>query len=345
MDRTIIIRFDARTLVLAGAVLIMVAAWLPWTSMPTFVVGELARSGLPAGGLLTFALAVLAGLSLLLPWRPWSRVSMPAAILAALINLIALAAFARIIQYAALLELDLTAHLSSVGSGLYVTFAGAWLMLFGGLSDGAPAGLLTFNHGWIGYTAWGGLIVVVLTACLCAWSIGLMMRPYTLDTGQQAAATFGPAPTAFLVTPLVGVQLAPLGGANANPVNPPTATLVAGARLGATSTLPPLPTASPQAGTSAPATRTPTPATSATRSLTITPSATASPIRSTATTPLATTPLATTPVPTTGTGTRASGNTPVFTGTPTGSPTPTPFTSSVATPTPSTSPVGTPTTP
>src|SRR5512139_3351091 len=126
MDRTVTLRFDARTLVLAGAVIVMLAVWLPWSGLPSFVVGNLARSGWAAGGLFTFAFSVLAALSLLLPWRAWGRVSLPAAILAALINLIALAAFARTIQYAAVLEMDLGAQLGSVGSGLYATFAGAW---------------------------------------------------------------------------------------------------------------------------------------------------------------------------------------------------------------------------
>ncbi len=110
MDRTLIIRFDARTLVLAGAIVVMVAAFLPWVRLPPFLVGDLALRGLSAGGWATLALAFIAALSLLLPWQPLSRVSLPAAFLSVWIHLIALAAFVRTVHWATMLEMDPLSH-------------------------------------------------------------------------------------------------------------------------------------------------------------------------------------------------------------------------------------------
>jgi len=211
MDRTLIIRFDARTLVLGGAMVVMVSAFLPWVSLPSFLVGDLAQRGLEAGGWATLVLGFLAALSLLLPWRPLNRVSLPAAGLSVFVHLIGLAAFVHAIQLATALEINTGNQLGAVGSGLILTFAGAWLMLFGGLGNAAPPPSLMWNRGWMGCAAWGGLLVVVLASCLCAWSIGLIVQPYTLASPAQPVATFGPAPTGYMATPLIDVQLEPLG--------------------------------------------------------------------------------------------------------------------------------------
>jgi hypothetical protein len=255
---------------------------------------------------------------------------MSAAILAVLINLIALAAFARMIQYAAVLEMDLGAQLSRVGSGLYVTFAGAWLMLFGGLADGDPTGGLAWNRGWIEYAAWSALVVVVLAACLCAWSIGLIVRPYTIDAGPRPAATFGPAPTAYLATPLVDVQLEPLGGANpaSTPARAPATVLELTATVNPRTTFTPVPVTA-----RALLTASPSPTTRAS-SRTTTPFPTATQLRSTVTTPGVLTPTRTPTLTSTLT----------FAGTQTATSTRTPAPTSPSSPLPtSSSPVATPT--
>ncbi len=224
MDRTVVLKFDTRVLVVIGALLVMLAAWLPWTNLPSFVAGDLARRGVDGGGLITFGLSLLALLSLLLPWHPLRRVSLAAAILAALINLVALIAFARVIQLSDSLGFLLGAQLGSVSSGLALTFAGLVLMLFGGLAETtspSPFARQTTNSLFIDMVsprqmevalraALAGLLVA---SCLCAWGVGLLIRPYTLVSLGQApgAATFRPAPTTFLATPLVDVRLAPLG--------------------------------------------------------------------------------------------------------------------------------------
>jgi hypothetical protein len=291
MDRTLVIRFDARTLIVVGAVLVILAAWLPWYNLPAFLVGDLARRGWDGGGLLTVALAMLAILSFLLPWRPFERVSVLAAALAVLINLIALVAFARVIQLSTTMEIDLGAQLSSVGGGLYMTFAGAWLMLFGGLANGSSSAIWTWHRTWMGYAMWGGLLTLVLSACLCAWSVGILLRPVTLASSAKPVATFGPAPTGYLATPLVDVQLEPLGPGQpqAVPSRP------------ATSTVPvaPLTTAVPTARRTTPTTTSTRPPTatvspSATPVKTATPTAFISPIQTPTTAPTATvTPSAT----------------------------------------------------
>ena len=320
MDRTLTIKFDARTVVILGAVLVMLATWLPWSSLPSFLVGDLARHGFAAGGLLTFALSLLALLGLLLPWRPLNRVSLLAAVLAMFINLVALVAFVRVIQLSTSMEMDLGTQLGSLGSGMYLTFAGAWLMLFGGLSTAEPWPDRSWpGRSWLGYAAWGGLLGILLAACLCAWSIGLILRPMTLASPSTPAATFGPAPTAYMATPLVDVQLEPLGGSPAP-------------RLAATPTptRPGSPTVAP-AGQNIRATASPSPSPTTRRG-----SPAASP------TTAATTPLAPPTLPSISTSTPLPATATLLTATVTAThtPTPTTFTSPLGTPTPTATPTG-----
>jgi hypothetical protein len=249
MYRTLILKFDARILVLLGALLVIVAVALPWANLPSFIAGDLARGGLTGGRLFTSGLSVLAALSLLVSWHPLQRVSLPAAMLAALCDLIALYAFVRVVQLSNALQVGLSAQLGSVGSGLYLTFAGVLLMLVGGLASVMPPGATPASAAsatgrrWIGYVGWLALAAALLMSCLCAWGVGLWARPYTLAApGQtQASPTFAPAPTTYLATPLVGVQLAPLGTAF-TPVAPtPLSTRVLPAGT-LSATLPSLPT-------------------------------------------------------------------------------------------------------
>jgi hypothetical protein len=218
MYRTLILKFDARILVLVGAVLTIVAVVLPLANLPSFLAGDLARGGVSEGRLFTMGLAVLAALSLLAPWHPFGRVSLPAAILAALCDLVALYAFARVIQLASTWQAGLGAQLGSIGSGLYLTFAGVLLMLAGGLSGvmqpaaGSTSGMAVTGRRWVGYAGWLALVAALLMSCVCAWGAGLLVMPYTLAAADQARATptFAPAPSAYLATPLVGIAVVPL---------------------------------------------------------------------------------------------------------------------------------------
>ena len=231
MYRTFILKFDARVLVLVGAVLTIMAVVLPWANLPSFLAGDLARGGVSEGRLLTLGLAVLAALSLLAPWHPFGRVSLPAAVLAALCYLVVLYTVARVVQLASTWEAGLGAQLGSIGSGLYLTFAGVLLMLVGGLAGVMqPVGASTFGmvtplvsggvmteRRWVRYAGWLALVAALLMSCLCAWGAGLLGRPYTLAAAGQASATptFAPAPSAYLATPLVGIAVVPLGTTSA----------------------------------------------------------------------------------------------------------------------------------
>jgi hypothetical protein len=293
MDRTVVLKFDTRVLVVIGALLVMLAAWLPWTSLPSFVAGDLARRGVDGGGLITFSLALLALLSLLLPWHPLRRVSLAAAILAALINLVALIAFARVIQLSDSLGFHLSAQLGSVNSGLALTFAGLVLMLFGGLAEAtSPSPFARQILDMVNprqmevalRVALGGLLVA---SCLCAWGVGLLVRPYTLvSPGQaQGAAVFKPAPTTFLATPLVDVHLAPLG-----PVGGAPTTVAAPTRANIAS--PAAPTFAPGSAASTLSPTTPPPASvtlPASPTLQVQPTHSPTPTRTTGPTPTRTT--------------------------------------------------------
>lgn len=219
MYRTLILKFDARVLVLVGALLTIVAVVLPWANLPSFLAGDLARGGVSAGRLFTLGMAVLAALSLLAPWHPFGRVSLPAAVLAALCYLVVLYIVARVVQLASTWEAGLGAQLGSIGSGLYLAFAGVLLMLVGGLSDvmqpvgDSAFGVAATERRWVRYAGWLALVAALLMSCVCAWGAGLLVRPYTLVAGGQASGTptFAPAPSAYLATPLVGIAVVPLG--------------------------------------------------------------------------------------------------------------------------------------
>src|SRR5512139_1735082 len=168
MNRTVVLNFDTRMIIIAGALLVMIAVALPWANLPSFVAGDLARGGITGGGLITLSLAVLALLGLLLPWHPGNRVSLPAAIAGALVYLVALSVFVRIVQLSGNLGLELLAQPGSVGSGLFLTFAGAVLMLAGGLTSAAPPPSLDWltasNHPWLGYAVWLALAAALLAS-------------------------------------------------------------------------------------------------------------------------------------------------------------------------------------
>ena len=232
MNRTVVLKFDTRMIIIVGALLVMIAVALPWTNLPSFVAGDLARGGAAGGGLITLGLAVLALLSLLLPGHAWNRVSLPAAIVGALVHLVALSAFVRVVQLSGSLGLELRAQPGSIGNGLFLTFAGALLMLVGGLASAAPstslASLTVSDRPWLGYAIWLALATVLLASCLCAWGVGWLARSYTLAAQGQSdiSPTFAPASMADLATPLVGVHLLPLGSVTAMPVSSASATLI-----------------------------------------------------------------------------------------------------------------------
>jgi hypothetical protein len=232
MNRTVVLSFDTRMIIIAGAFLVMIAVAMPWANLPSFVAGELARGGIVGGGLITLGLAALALLSLLLPWHPRTRVSLPAAIAGALVYLVALSVFVRIVQLSGNLGLDLLAQPSRIGSGLFLTFAGAVLMMVGGLASATPppslAWLTVSDRPWLGYAIWLALAAALLASCLCAWGVGWLTQAYTLGAPGQSniSPTFAPVPTTDFATPLVGIQLLPLGSVTVVPVPSASATLI-----------------------------------------------------------------------------------------------------------------------
>lgn len=282
-----------------------VAVALPWANLPSFIAGDLAHGGVTEGRWLTFGLAVLAALSLLLPWHLWRRVSLPAACFAALADLVALYVFFRVIQFSHALQLGLGAQLGGIGSGLYLTFAGVLLMLVGGLMDVMPPVATptstppTLERRWLGYVGWLALVAALLMSCMCAWGVGLWVQPYTLAAPRQATLvpTFAPAPTTYLATPLVGVHLAPLGSTTIAPALTPLPTQAL-----PTATLPgftpqatlPLPTTTSPLSSPTPSRTVPTlpslggPTVTSTATRTSTPTQTRTPTSTPNTSPLAT---------------------------------------------------------
>lgn len=223
MGKMLIIRLDARLVVLIGLLLVLVGVFLPWVNLPAFLGGDLTRWGLTGGGFFTLTLSVLGLFSLLLPWRLLRRTALPAAVVALLSDFVALLALIGVMRNLYTLSLNLGAYPGAIGSGLYMTFAGALLAFVAGLwpvpndaLDSAPADGSA--------TAWQGgparlelLILAVLVGifpltCACAILAGVLIGPVSsvLQLGAApitAPPTAGPSSSELLATPLIDVQV------------------------------------------------------------------------------------------------------------------------------------------
>lgn len=215
------IRFDTRLIVLIGMMLVIVGAFLPWINLPTFLGGALAQRGLAGGGFLTLALGILGLVSLLLPWRFLRLTALPAAGLALVSTMVALAALAYVIWNLFSLSLNPGAYPHAIGSGLYMTFAGNLVALVGGLWPAhlAPATATppspTANSGRrlrLELLIPAALIGLLASVCLCAVLASVLIGPIrTILKASAPAPTTQPSPQPFpaelWVTPLVDVQV------------------------------------------------------------------------------------------------------------------------------------------
>lgn len=224
------VRFDSRSIVLVGLVLIITGAFLPWVNLPAFLGGELARWGLTGGGFLTLALGVLGLVSWLWPWPILGFTALPAALLAALSNGVTLLALILVLKDLNSFSLPLSAYPAAIGGGLYMTFAGGVLVCVAGLwpatqapADRPAAPASTDPSGWAEPGArriapLGALALVALAglcslACLCAVLTGVLLGPVRSTLRPQGTFTAVSAtPELYLLaTPLIDVQVTWLG--------------------------------------------------------------------------------------------------------------------------------------
>ena len=283
VHRSINLRVDLRALAALGGALIIVGSFLPWVA-PQFqpivrVIGPATSGGWP---ILLFG--VLAIVLQFWPQFRTPRVSLPAAALGFAAGIIALASALNTIGLGRTLIGEQTiSPLTGVGIGIYLTLAGSLIAVLAGLAPMPP------NHEparaelrlWKASTAVFGALVVL-------FGLGAVLFGSWIGSGGSTSSGT-PTPSAvdagMLATPLINVEVNPLGGTTGPEGVPtsapeqPTATPLTGAAPVATLELPPtgVPTSIPTRVPPATPTPVPSPTETSTRTptLTLTPTATA----------------------------------------------------------------------
>jgi hypothetical protein len=210
IHRSVTLRVDLRALASLGGALIIIGSLLPWVS-PQFqpivrVFGPATSGGWPI--LLFGALAII-----LQFWPLWRtpRVSLPAAALGFAAGVMALASALNTIGFGRTLIGDLAiSPLTGVGIGVYLTLAGSLIAVLAGLAPQPP------NHEparaelrlWKASTAilGAGVILCGLSAVL----VGSWLGSGGL-TGSGGTPTPIPFNAGILATPLINVEVDPLG--------------------------------------------------------------------------------------------------------------------------------------
>ncbi len=279
VHRSINLRVDLRALAALGGALIILGSFLPWVA-PQFqpivrVIGPATSGGWP---ILLFG--VLAIILQFWPQFRTPRVSLPAAALGFAAGIMALSSALNTIGLGRTLIGEQTiSPLTGVGIGIYLTLAGSLIAVLAGLAPAPP------NHEparaelrlWKASTAVFGAMIVVC-------GLGAVLFGSWIGSGGTSGGT--PTPSAvdagMLATPLINVEVNPLGGTTepesaptSAPEQPTTAppptevSPVATLALPSTSVPTLIPTRVP------PATPTPVPSPTETRTPTPTPTPTA----------------------------------------------------------------------
>jgi hypothetical protein len=209
VHRSITLRVDLRALAALGGALIIIGAVLPWVA-PQFqpvvrVFGPATSGGWP--------ILLLGALAIALQFWPQfrtARVSLPAAALGFAAGLMALASALNTIGLGrTLIGEQPISPLAGVGIGVYLTLAGALIAVLAGLAPMPP------NHEparaelrlWKASTAIFGALVVS-----CGLS-AVLFGSWVGSGGITGGGTPTPSPldAGILTTPLINVQVDPLG--------------------------------------------------------------------------------------------------------------------------------------
>ena len=304
VHRSITLRVDLRALAALGGALIIIGSFLPWVA-PQFQPVVRVFGPATSGGWPILLFGVLAIVLQFWPQFRAPRVSLPAAALGFAAGMVALASALNTIGLGrTLLGEQTISPLTGVGIGVYFTLAGSLIAVLAGLAPMPP------HHEparaelrlWKASTAIFGAVVVV-------FGLGAVLFGSWLGSGGLAGSgtpTPSPLDVGILATPLINVQVDPLGSGTGieegqtptveRPTEVPPTPLIQ-PRPSDTPALPPteipelIPTRVP------PATATPTPSPTAT--LTPTPSATlqSSPLDTPTSTPTSTPTLTPTATP------------------------------------------------
>jgi hypothetical protein len=210
VHRSITLRVDLRALAALGGALIIIGSFLPWVT-PQFQPVVRVFSPATSGG---WPILLFGALAIVLQFWPQfraPRVSLPAAALGFAAGIMALASAFSTIGFGRTLIGELpVSPLAGVGIGVYLTLAGSLIAVLAGLAPQPPGHepARAELRLWKASTAILGAIVV-----LCG--LGAVLFGSWIGSGGGTGRGGTPTPIPFdagiLATPLINVQVDPLG--------------------------------------------------------------------------------------------------------------------------------------
>src|SRR5512139_2804740 len=209
VHRTITLRVDLRALAALGGALIIIGSFLPWVA-PQFQPVVRVFGPATSGGWPILLFGVLAIVLQFWPQFRAPRVSLPAAALGFAAGTMALASALNTIGLGRTLIGEQTiSPLTGIGIGVYLTLAGSLIAVLAGLAPMPPSHepARAELRLWKASTAIFGAIVVL-------FGLGAVLFGSWLGSGGLAGGgTPTPAPldVGILATPLINVQVDPLG--------------------------------------------------------------------------------------------------------------------------------------
>lgn len=221
VHRAITLHVDLRALVALGGALILIGALLPWVNPVLEPVYRALRSATSPGWPL-LVLGIAAVISTFLPRFRVPRVSIAAAAFGVAAGLWALYSLTSTLSLRdTVVGAQAVSSFSGIGPGVYLTLAGAIISVLAGLAPQPIPGEITRAEIrlWKSSVAIFGSLLVLFV--LVAVGLGLLIGG---GVGGPAPTPTAPAfNTDLLATPLINVQVNPLGtAADPGPVPAPT---------------------------------------------------------------------------------------------------------------------------
>lgn len=247
VHRSITLRVDLRALAALGGALIIVGAFLPWVT-PQFVPVVRVFGPATSGGWPIVLFGVLAIVLLFWPQIRTPRVSLPAAALGFAAGVAALASALNTIGLGrTLIGEQAISPLTGIGIGVYITLAGSLIAVLAGLAPQPPH----YEPARAELRLWKGSTAIV-GAAIVLCGLGALLFGSWIGSGGLAGRGGTPTPLPFnagiLATPLINVEVDPLGEETApgevppfvvQPTEAPPPTPLIGPEPSATPELPP----------------------------------------------------------------------------------------------------------